>query len=307
MYLLVQAHQYEQYAGLLDQSFRLRKKIFADRLGWNVSVSGSRERDRYDDPQPAYFLWCDESRAQLYGFVRLIPGPTLLYDIFRETFPDTCDLVAPDNGINTMISNYEPYMKHIYQKVGAEFDELSRSHRFGRVPVCCGAFEFSKRVLVTMHHKIKVVAPFYRLPVFTQCITPEPSALGLTNTPFNPEETLSVCKLRSLIINAEFKHVAEALVPVPDAACVAEKLCIRCRDHCLSSEAVGADKLLAFDHARAILRPTKNQLTIRVEAQNLAMFYGIRMLLQASLSTIITISREGIEWQKQILFVSAQT
>lgn len=220
MYLLVQAHQYQQYAGLLDQSFRLRKKIFADRLGWNVSVSGFRERDHYDDLHPAYLLWCDESRTQLYGSVRLMPttGPTLLYDIFRETFPDTCNLVAPDiwegtrmcvdedaivrdfqdmhpnrafcllllavcevaldNGINTMISNYEPYMKRIYQKVGAKFDELGRSHRFGRVPVCCGTFEVSKRILVTMRHKIKVVDPLYRRSVFTQCITPEPRKLS---------------------------------------------------------------------------------------------------------------------------------
>lgn len=129
----------------------------------------------------------------------------------------------------------------------------------------------------------------------------------MTNTPFDPEEALSVCAFRSLRVIAKFKHVAEALVPVPDAACVAEKLSIRCRDHCLSSGAVGADKLLAFDHARAILRPTKKQLTIRVEAQDLAMFYGIRMVLQANLSTIITVSGEGIEWQRRKLFLPAQT
>lgn len=129
----------------------------------------------------------------------------------------------------------------------------------------------------------------------------------MTNTPFNPEAALSVCTLRSLIINPEFKHVAEALVPVSDAAWVAEKLCIRCRDHCLSSGAAGADKLLAFDHARAILRPTKKQLTIRVEAQDLAIFYGIRMVLQANLSAIITVSGEGIEWQRRNLFLPAQT
>lgn len=129
----------------------------------------------------------------------------------------------------------------------------------------------------------------------------------MTNTPFDPEEALSVYAFRSLRVIAKFKHVAEALVSVPDAACVAEKLCIRCRDHCLSSEAVGADKLLAFDHARAILRPTKKQLTIRVEAQDLAMFYGIQMVLQANLSTIITVSDEGIEWQRRKLFLPPQT
>lgn len=198
MYLLIQAHEYHKHTELLDQSFLLRKKIFADRLGWKVSATGPYERDRYDDFHPAYLLWCDEDRMQLYGSVRLMPttGPTLLYDVFRDTFPDACDLVAPgiwegtrmcvdeeaiardfpdmrpdrafcllllalceialDNGIHTMISNYEPHMKRVYQKAGAELDELGRSDGYGRFPVCCGAFEVSPRVLAVMRRKIKV-------------------------------------------------------------------------------------------------------------------------------------------------------
>jgi len=93
MYVLVQAHEYHKHRDLLDQSFRLRKKVFADQLGWDVSVSGLRERDRYDDLHPAYLLWCDEEKKRLFGSVRLMPttGPTLLYDVFRGTFPDACD------------------------------------------------------------------------------------------------------------------------------------------------------------------------------------------------------------------------
>lgn len=208
MYLLVQANEYQKYAELLDQSFRLRKRVFADRLGWNVSVSGPRERDRYDDLQPVYLLWCDQERSQLYGSVRLMPttGPTLLYDVFRETFPDACDLMAPGiwegtrmcidedtiardflsmrldrafcllllalcetalaHGIHTMISNYEPHMRRVYQKAGAELDELGRSDGYGRFPVCCGAFEVSQRVLNAMRIKLQVDAPLYRRPAF---------------------------------------------------------------------------------------------------------------------------------------------
>lgn len=208
MYLLIQAHEYHKHTELLDQSFLLRKKIFADRLGWKVSATGPYERDRYDDFHPAYLLWCDEDRMQLYGSVRLMPttGPTLLYDVFRDTFPDACDLVAPgiwegtrmcvdeeaiardfpdmrpdrafcllllalceialDNGIHTMISNYEPHMKRVYQKAGAELDELGRSDGYGRFPVCCGAFEVSPRVLAVMRRKIKVIGPLYRRPAW---------------------------------------------------------------------------------------------------------------------------------------------
>lgn len=216
MYLLVQAHEYRMYADLLEQSFRLRKKIFADRLGWKVSVHGMYERDAYDDLHPAYLLWCDERLTQLYGTVRLMPttGPTLLYDVFRDTFPDACDLVAPgiwegtrmcvdveavvrdfpdmrpdrafcllllalcevalENGIHTMISNYEPHLRRVYQKAGAEFDELGRSDEHGRFPVCCGAFEVSPRVLAGMRRKIKIDKPLYRRPEFPVNTTPPP-------------------------------------------------------------------------------------------------------------------------------------
>lgn len=203
MYLLIQAHEFHKYPNLLDQSFRLRKKVFVDQLGWAITASGPRERDRYDDLHPAYLLWCDEGRRQLYGSVRLMPttGPTLLYDVFRDTFPDACDLIAPgiwegtrmcideeaveqafpdmrserafsllllalcevalDNGIDMLISNFEPHMKRIYQRAGAEFDELGRADGFGRFPVCCGAFEVSPRVLEQMRLRLQVSEPLY--------------------------------------------------------------------------------------------------------------------------------------------------
>jgi acyl homoserine lactone synthase len=208
MYLLIQAHEYHKYVELLDQSFRLRKKIFADRLGWDVAVSDDRERDHYDELHPAYLLWCDEDLGQLYGCVRLMPttGPTLLYDVFRKTFPDVSELIAPGiwegtrmcidedainrdfpdmrpdrafcllllalcetalaHGIHTMISNYEPHMRRVYQKAGAELDELGRSDGYGRFPVCCGAFEVSHRVLAAMRSKLQVSEPLLLRPAF---------------------------------------------------------------------------------------------------------------------------------------------
>lgn len=96
MYLLVQPYQYRRYAELLEQSFRLRKKVFHDRLGWRVNVDGDFERDVYDDLGAVYLIWCDKDLRSVYGTLRLLPttGPTLLHDVFGRTFPDT-DLVAP--------------------------------------------------------------------------------------------------------------------------------------------------------------------------------------------------------------------
>lgn len=214
MYALVQGHQYGRYEHLLDQYFRLRKTVFADQLGWKVKTSGPYERDRYDGLNPAYLIWCDDDRDQLYGAVRLMPttGPTLLYDVFRSTFPHAADLIAPgiwegtrmcvdeealardfpdmrceralcllllalcevalDNGIHTMISNYEPHMRRIYERAGAAFDELGRSDGFGKRPVCCGAFEVSGRVLWNMRARMQITEPLYEQRISPRAFRP---------------------------------------------------------------------------------------------------------------------------------------
>jgi acyl homoserine lactone synthase len=203
MYLLIQAHQYDRYKDLLAQSYRLRKRVFADQLGWSVSVVGDYEKDRYDSHNPAYFMWCDDDALTLYGCVRLMPttGPTLLYYVFRSTFPNACDLVAPSiwegtrmcvddvaisrdmpdlkpdrafcllllalcevamsNGIDTLVSNYEPHMRRLYRRAGAEFEEVGRADGFGRLPVCCGLFEVSARILSKMRAALQVTHPLY--------------------------------------------------------------------------------------------------------------------------------------------------
>ncbi|MFB4375949.1 acyl-homoserine-lactone synthase [Agrobacterium sp. CR_3] len=96
MFLLIQPHQYDRYAGLLEQSFRLRKRVFHDRLGWLVDVHHGLERDAYDGLGPVYLVWCDEDEHHLYGTVRLMPttGPTLLRDVFSRTLAGK-DLVSP--------------------------------------------------------------------------------------------------------------------------------------------------------------------------------------------------------------------
>jgi acyl homoserine lactone synthase len=68
---------------------------------------------------------------------------------------------ALDHGIHTMISNYEPHLKRVYKRAGAEVEELGRADGYGKYPVCCGAFEVSDRVLVRMRSSLRLVAPLY--------------------------------------------------------------------------------------------------------------------------------------------------
>lgn len=195
MFFLVQATDYPKYRKLLDQMFRLRKRVFFDELGWEVPVNGDAERDAYDDLRPAYLLWTDEERETLYGSLRLLPttGPTLLNDVFRATYPNDIDLchpviwegtrmcvdvdaiemdlpdVAPqdamatmllalgecalEHGIQTLVSNYEPHMKRIYNRAGAPLQEIGKADGYGRRPVCCGLFEVSADTINGMRSK----------------------------------------------------------------------------------------------------------------------------------------------------------
>ena len=68
---------------LLAEMFRLRRRVFKDRLDWTVSVSGDLEIDIYDALNPTYLLAVSEKR-EVFGCVRLLPttGPTMLADTF---------------------------------------------------------------------------------------------------------------------------------------------------------------------------------------------------------------------------------
>ncbi|WP_370322395.1 acyl-homoserine-lactone synthase [Oricola sp.] len=195
MFFLIQATDYNRHRHLLDQMYRLRKRVFHDELEWDVPVFGDHERDSYDDMKPAYLLWTDEQKTTLYGSLRLLPttGPTLLNDVFRKTYPKDVDLCHPtiwegtrmcidaeeiasdmpeidpqdamcmmlmalaecalDNSIHTLVSNYEPHMKRIYNRAGAPLNEIGKADGFGRRPVCCGLFEVSRRTIEAMREK----------------------------------------------------------------------------------------------------------------------------------------------------------
>lgn len=89
MFTLLQNNDFTAIAHLLDAAFRLRKRVFAAQLGWEVPVTGGREFDSYDDDSAQYLVWCSADRQRLYGLVRLIPtsAPTLLFDVFGATRP----------------------------------------------------------------------------------------------------------------------------------------------------------------------------------------------------------------------------
>jgi acyl homoserine lactone synthase len=93
----VEQHNAHKYPTLLDDMFRLRARIFQDRLRWDVTVTDGKERDRYDDEAPVYIIYADDNTARIKGSLRLLPttGPTLLADTFADTLPDAALMSAP--------------------------------------------------------------------------------------------------------------------------------------------------------------------------------------------------------------------
>lgn len=72
--------------------FRLRHRVFRERLGWDVTTSGDMEMDLYDRDPAAHYLIHRGSDGAVTGCVRLLPttGPYML----RDTFPVLLDGVA---------------------------------------------------------------------------------------------------------------------------------------------------------------------------------------------------------------------
>ena len=97
MIVVVEQYNAHKYSKLIDEMFRLRARIFHDRLRWDVRVTDGKEIDKYDNERPVYIIYTDNQAREVKGSLRLLPttGPTLLADVFADTLPDAVHLSAP--------------------------------------------------------------------------------------------------------------------------------------------------------------------------------------------------------------------
>lgn len=81
--LIAPRHQSE-FASTIADMYRLRCRVFSDRLEWDVHVREGMEIDQFDELGPIYLL-CRADRS-VHGCVRLLPstGPTMLRDVFAQ-------------------------------------------------------------------------------------------------------------------------------------------------------------------------------------------------------------------------------
>lgn len=84
MIIAIEPHMAQDYAAELRSMHRLRARVFADRLGWEVALAGGLEVDRYDALGPTHLVHIGPD-GEVDGCARLLPttGPTMI----RDTFP----------------------------------------------------------------------------------------------------------------------------------------------------------------------------------------------------------------------------
>jgi acyl homoserine lactone synthase len=73
------------YQPLLDDMYRLRARVFHDRLGWDVVVKDGMEIDLFDAMDPAHIVSVDD-QGHVVGCMRLLQttGPHMLADVFSS-------------------------------------------------------------------------------------------------------------------------------------------------------------------------------------------------------------------------------
>jgi acyl homoserine lactone synthase len=196
MIVVVQEHNAHEHAHLLDQMFRLRARVFGQRLKWDVSIVDGRERDRFDDLAPVYLIHTDDDGREVRGSLRLLPttGPTVLADFFSDTMPDAALLSAPTiwectrfcvdedrlrhreqivasralisglgsvalaAGIESILGNFDDRMLRLYRRIGCEVEVLGSTHRYGE-PVYLGLFPVSQVILEAVNARLAASPP----------------------------------------------------------------------------------------------------------------------------------------------------
>ena len=195
MIVIIQQYNAHEYSALMDEMFRLRARVFGDRLKWDVQVADGKERDKYDDERPVYIIYADDELREVKGSLRLLPttGPTLLGDTFSDTLPAAALLSAPTiwectrfclddrildggqgelrfhsavlvaalgelaikAGIESILGNFDAPMLRLYRRIGCEVEVLGSTERYGK-PVYLGSFPIAELVLRRIKRRLEL-------------------------------------------------------------------------------------------------------------------------------------------------------
>jgi N-acyl-L-homoserine lactone synthetase len=85
MIYVVDSLDKDSHLGMLEDMYRLRARVFHERLGWDVVVRDGMEIDLFDDLDPAHVIAVDDD-GHVVGCMRLLQttGPHMLADVFAS-------------------------------------------------------------------------------------------------------------------------------------------------------------------------------------------------------------------------------
>jgi N-acyl-L-homoserine lactone synthetase len=191
--------QFGQHLNLLTEMYRLRRRVFKDRLDWAVSVSGDLELDVYDALNPTYLLVMSDE-GSLVGGVRLLPttGPTMLADTFPallggQPAPHSEKILESsrfcvdtklaselaENGLNratfilfaamiegaraanaeSIVTVTDTRMERILRRAGWPLERIAPPQRLGQTMALAGYLHASDQALAAMYRNADVTGP----------------------------------------------------------------------------------------------------------------------------------------------------
>jgi acyl homoserine lactone synthase len=196
--------QFGQHLNLLTEMYRLRRRVFKDRLDWAVSVSGDLELDVYDALNPTYLLVMS-GEGNLVGGVRLLPttGPTMLADTFpallggqaaphsekilessrfcvdtklaselaenglnRATFILFAAMIEGARAVNagSIVTVTDTRMERILRRAGWPLERIAPPQRLGQTMALAGYLHASDQALAAMYRNADIEGPVLLAP-----------------------------------------------------------------------------------------------------------------------------------------------
>lgn len=190
MIRLIRGSERRNFPRDVDQMYRLRARIFHERMGWEVAVKDGWEFDHFDELDPLYVL-CIDSYGDVCGCARLLPttGPNMLNDVFSVLLPDgrpvrsalawessrfAVDLtpgaertgnrlnrvtgelligifdVGMRAGLDFIVSVYDAMMARVLARAGCNAEPLGPPRRIGKVMAYAGFFEVSDAMMANL-------------------------------------------------------------------------------------------------------------------------------------------------------------
>lgn len=190
MIRIINGSRRNQFPAEMDAMHRLRKRVFHDLLGWDVSVEDAWEIDSYDRSNPLYVLSYGENGA-LRGSLRLLPtlGPNMLDDTFPILLGDGPEIRAADiwessrfcidpeisqdrssnqvtiaaaelmcgvgelglsSGLSHIVTVTDVFLERMFKRMGCPGERIADPHRIGSVYAVAVAWEVTQDLLDRM-------------------------------------------------------------------------------------------------------------------------------------------------------------